>query len=675
MRREILKQLVFICFSFLLGACATTPAPLTQTPTIVPPTPVPPTSTITPTPTEIPLPSLSLTLGNTLDAQGIRLDQGGDVDTQVEIQGNPATETRRSGNGAALPASDGNTTPDSYLQFNVEDRQLQGGKPTSRIRLEIDYYDAGTDTFSLQYDSASGVFAGGGSIQKTDTQTFKTATFYLCDAYFANRDNGADFRLADNGDGPENIRAVRVIALPPASAQSIQVDAFGANPFDNQPDSAAIQSALDSSCSGDTLVFTSNNQDPAYQGYLIDKTLFLTGMSAKQDLTFTASDPSNHALLRATADLKGFVVRLYSRSRVTSPGYIDHIDFGFIDIHGGRDTRVCLGADQVANGLDDNWGSWLPECTADGDPWCLPAILGMDGGMDWSDTQQDYLGHPELWSTGIVVHDLTLQQGECGTALAFFNAGGTIHNVTINTAGDHVHAAGCAHTDIDGDRGGWSDGITLFGPGQTVINNTVINPSDIGIVFFGGKNTTIANNVIQIEAGNYGAFGGIALHPWTFGDISGLQITGNQIVSQGDTQCGGLHVGINLGPHMWGGGCVNSSSPAMFGNPQSCTNNPSMEQVAACTGGQCQLWAYLPAGGALTMKDNLVSGANINYLVEGLAAFGQLIDQNNTSQKPRLSDWEAARNGCLGVTWGALDKAAYHPTLEGYTDLRVHCER
>ncbi|HZU86107.1 MAG TPA: hypothetical protein VFF78_01410, partial [Anaerolineaceae bacterium] len=467
----------------------------------------------------------------------------------------------------------------------------------------------------------------------------------------------------------------RLIALPPTSAQNIQVDTFGANPFDDQPDSDAIQAALNTTCSGDTIVFTSSTQDPGYQGYLIDKTLFLTGLSTKRDLTFTASNPANHALLRATADLKGFVVRLYARSRVTGAGLIDNIDFGSIDIHGGRDGRTCLGADQISNGVDDSWGSWLPECSAAGDPWCAPGILGMDGGMDWSDTTQDYRGHPDSWTTGVVVHDLVLQQGECGTALAFFSAGGTIHNVTIDTAGDHVHAAGCDYTDNDGDRGGWSDGITLFGPGQTVTNNTVINPSDIGIVFFGGKDTTIANNVIQITPGNYGAFGGIALHPWTFGDISGLQIVANQVTSEGDTRCGGFHAGINLGTHMWGGGCLASSSPAMFGNPLSCTKNPVMEEVTACTGGQCQLWAYLPAGSTLTMKDNVVSGAQINYLIEGLAIFGQFIDENNVSQAPRYSDWEAAENGCLGATWGPLDKVAHHPLLDGYSDLRIHCER
>ncbi|MCL4529834.1 MAG: hypothetical protein M1282_10525 [Chloroflexi bacterium] len=664
MKTRFLKFLNYILLIALLGACGTR---TTSTPNANP-------ATATTAPTEVPLPSLSITLGKTNDSQGIRLDQGGDVDTQTESKGNPPLETRGSGNNKALASSDGNKVPDSYLQFNVDDRQLSNGKPTSHVRVEVDYFDIGKDSFSLQYDALSGQFAGGGSVVKTNTNTFKTAVFNLCDANFANRDNGADFRISDNGDGAEFIRSVRVIGLPSAGAQTIKVDDFGANPFDDQPDSDAIQTVLDSTCSGDTVVFTSGINDPNYKGYLVDKTLFLTRMSAKHNLTFTSSDLSNHALLRATADLKGFVVRLYARSRFSNAGDIDNIDFGNIDVGGDRNERVCLGPDNVENGRGDNWGSWLPECTNAGDPWCAPGNIALEGGSDWNDAGQNYQAHPSSWTTGVVIHDVVDQQTECATALAFFSAAGTIQNVTIDTAGDHVHEAGCAYTDNDGDRTGWSDGITLFGPAQTIKNNTIINPSDVGIVFFGGKNTTIANNTVKVTQGNYGAFAGIALHPWILGDISGTQIVGNQVSSEGDTKCGGIHAGINLGPQMWGGACVDTSSIAMFGN-SGCSTHPSQPTVAACTGGKCQLWAYVPSGGTLTLKDNTVTGAHINYFIEGLDVLGAFIDENNISLSPQFSDWDAARHGCNGVTWGALDKVAHDPTLPGYTDLLIHCER
>jgi len=667
---------IFLCVS-LLSACGTrsTSTPNNITPPVIPPTNTSAPPTATNVPVNKSLPSVSITLGQNNNPRGITLDQGGDVDTVAELRGEPALETRSSGNNTALPASDGNTIPDSYFQFNVDDAQLYQGEPTSHVRVEVDYFDSGSDSFSLEYDALSGRFAGGGSVVKTNTNTFQTATFNLCDANFANRENGADFRISDNGDGAESIREVRVIGLPAAGALTINVDVNGANPFDDLPDSDAIQGVLDSSCSGDTIVFTSGINDPAYRGYLIDKTLFLTGMSAKHDLTFTSSDLNNHALLRATADLKGFVVRLYARSRFNDAGAVDNIDFGNIDVNGGRDVRVCSGPDNILDGHGDNWGSWLPECSAAGDPWCSPGGIALEGGSDWGDVNQNYVGHPSLWTTGVVIHDVIDQQVECGTALAFFSAGGTIRSVTIDTAGDHVHDAGCAFTDNDGDQGGWSDGITLFGPGQTVKDNTIINPSDVGIVFFGGKDTVISNNYVKVTAGNYGAFAGIAVHPWILGDVSGTQIINNRVSSEGDMNCGGIHAGINIGPQMWGGACENTSRSPMIGNSGPCSEHPALDAIAACTGGPCQLWAFLPSASTFWFQDNTVSGAQINYLIEGFAILGQFIDQNNVSQTPRLSDWYAARHGCLGVTWGALDKVAHDPSLPGYLDLLIHCER
>jgi hypothetical protein len=75
------------------------------------------------------------------------------------------------------------------------------------------------------------------------------------------------------------------------------------------------------------------------------------------------------------------------------------------------------------------------------------------------------------------------------------------------------------------------------------------------------------------------------------------------------------------------------------------------------------------------LKDNVVTGANINYLIEGFDLQGQFTDENNISRAPRLSDWQAARTGCNGITWGPLDKVAHHPALPNWTNLEIHCER
>ena len=76
---------------------------------------------------------------------------------------------------------------------------------------------------------------------------------------------------------------------------------------------------------------------------------------------------------------------------------------------------------------------------------------------------------------------------------------------------------GCSNVDADGDWGAWSDGITLSGSGHRVIGNTVVDPSDIGIVYFGGKDTIISGNTVRITQGNRGAFAGIAVIPGATG--------------------------------------------------------------------------------------------------------------------------------------------------------------
>ncbi len=99
-----------------------------------------------------------------------------------------------------------------------------------------------------------------------------------------------------------------------------------------------------------------------------------------------------------------------------------------------------------------------------------------------------------------------------------------------------------------------------------------------------------------------------------------------------------------------------------------------------CTeGAPCQQWAYVAEGTTFTLQDNHVSGAQINYLVEGLDLVGEFIESGNTSETPRMTDWQVAKTGCgtNGVTdyWGTFDFVAHHPTLDGWTDQRVHCER
>jgi len=330
---------------------------------------------------------LSILLGEHNVEHGLVLDVGGDEDTTAVWVGSPPSEARRTGNGQPLASADSNQVADYYMQLRADDQTIFAGAPTTQVRIDVEYFDAGTDDFTLQYDALSGGpfgdgrFKEGGRIIKTDTRRFVFATFWLCDAYFANRDLGADLRISDDGDGAETICSV-VITLMTAGSSTLNVDSYGANPWDSLPDSAAIQACIDRACEGDTVTFTSGVNTPGYQGYWIDKTIFLASSSAKHGVTFTSTDPVNHALLRAHGSLKGFVVRLYARSRVTNPGDIDSITFSHLNLDGGMSARHCVGADGMANGVGDNWGSWLPECSQPGDPWCNAGTLSMDGNFE-----------------------------------------------------------------------------------------------------------------------------------------------------------------------------------------------------------------------------------------------------------------------------------------------------
>jgi parallel beta-helix repeat protein len=390
----------------------------------------------------------------------------------------------------------------------------------------------------------------------------------------------------------------------------------------------------------------------------VSQTIFLVHPDPKADVTFTSTDPQDPALLIASPDLLGYVAKLYARSIMDEPGAIDNITVEGLNFDGNRDARRCYGADESMDGVDDNWGSWLPdECVVSGDAWCSPGTLAM----------QVFFGEDS--STGLVVRDVTISNTECGSALAYNSIYGTVDSVVIDTAGDHVHAPGCSLTDADEPSGAWSDGITFAAFESTITNNTIINASDIGMVCFACANTIISNNTVLAESGNYGMFAGIALHPYWNGNMAGMVISGNQVTNLADTTCGGIHAGINIGAQMWNAGCEHHSIPMTIGNIGDCSVPPSPPGGVYCDPGQpCQIWGYIPEGESFSLTDNHVTGAQVNYLIEGVEFAGEFILSGNVSETPRMTDWESD-SGCtrFGVTdsWGTIEFAAYNPSLPG----------
>ncbi|WP_428938108.1 GH39 family glycosyl hydrolase [Fontivita pretiosa] len=109
---------------------------------------------------------------------------------------------------------------DYYIYFDVNDSfAFEGGRPV--VIIDVDYYDLGTGTLTLQYDSIDGgAYKVAGSVTLGNKDTWKQATFYIDDAYFGNRqNNGADFRVSA-GEGVSfyldvvQVSAARVIPEP-----------------------------------------------------------------------------------------------------------------------------------------------------------------------------------------------------------------------------------------------------------------------------------------------------------------------------------------------------------------------------------------------------------------------------------------------------------------------------
>ncbi|AHF94069.1 hypothetical protein OPIT5_04435 [Opitutaceae bacterium TAV5] len=97
---------------------------------------------------------------------------------------------------------DTRTIPASrYLYLRVNDDWIHDANQglDTTLDAEVTYLDSGTGNFALQYDAAANAYQSL-SQARTNTGTWKTATFTLTDVKFANRqNNAADLRLSAGG--------------------------------------------------------------------------------------------------------------------------------------------------------------------------------------------------------------------------------------------------------------------------------------------------------------------------------------------------------------------------------------------------------------------------------------------------------------------------------------------
>jgi hypothetical protein len=131
------------------------------------------------------------TLGAINTDNGLQQVEGGDgTTTPVTVGGMSGRETVQE------------VPNDLNMYFGVDPRIAYDGAFTATFT--ITYYDTGTNTWNLQYDSANpnggpvqGAYTTGLTVTNQNTDTWKTVTATVNDARFAERENNAsDFRIA-----------------------------------------------------------------------------------------------------------------------------------------------------------------------------------------------------------------------------------------------------------------------------------------------------------------------------------------------------------------------------------------------------------------------------------------------------------------------------------------------
>ncbi|MFD0671249.1 glycosyl hydrolase family 28-related protein [Cohnella sp. GCM10027633] len=155
----------------------------------------------------------SIALGEKAEGRDLAARAGDNPDGLVtgELEGKGYWQTNK--------AADGDRT--LYLYFNVGDSFLFDNKELD-VEVEVEYFDQGGGTITLQYDSQeeAAAFKDAPLFGYKNSGQWKTTTFLLPDAKFANRANGDDFRLGvegggANADNPDvKIASVTVRKLP-----------------------------------------------------------------------------------------------------------------------------------------------------------------------------------------------------------------------------------------------------------------------------------------------------------------------------------------------------------------------------------------------------------------------------------------------------------------------------
>ena len=164
-------------------------------------------------------------VSNYSQARGVWLKPGYDESAGIKLLYNDIMIKKEIAGKKCVATDSGKGN--NFIVFDVDDSFIFN-KSFNEVILTIEYFDIGTDTFAIQYDSGylwpnDGAFKRAGRIiKKQDTRTWKTYTTRVRCVKFANRQGcgpaqqallnsgGGDFRINNRSDGDEYVSYVSV---------------------------------------------------------------------------------------------------------------------------------------------------------------------------------------------------------------------------------------------------------------------------------------------------------------------------------------------------------------------------------------------------------------------------------------------------------------------------------
>ncbi|KAA1260261.1 hypothetical protein LF1_28000 [Rubripirellula obstinata] len=97
-----------------------------------------------------------------------------------------------------------------YLYMQLDDDFAHQVAAGLNAIVEVVYQDVGNGNLNIQYDSVDAAYRSAESVSMENTGQWRTARFYLDDAYFGNRQNdGSDFRITGSNIPIDQVRVLR----------------------------------------------------------------------------------------------------------------------------------------------------------------------------------------------------------------------------------------------------------------------------------------------------------------------------------------------------------------------------------------------------------------------------------------------------------------------------------